>query len=84
MGQGRSLRHLGAGGRERGVQAAGAGGLASPLPVPCETAGNGVLAYSSCDGPVNRCFATAYLPAPALLPQKLEKGQQMEGELVGR
>lgn len=29
---------------ERGKQAAGAGRLVSPLPVPCETAGNGVVA----------------------------------------
>lgn len=66
------------------MQAAGAGSLASALPVPCERAGNGAIACSSWNGPVNRCFATAYLPAPALLPQTLEKGQQMEGELVGR
>lgn len=50
------------GGNEGGEQAAGAGRLASPLPVPCETAGNGVIAYSSRgvrDGSVNQYFTMA-------------------------
>ena len=34
------------GGHERDKQAAGAGRLVSSLPAPCETAGNGVIAYS--------------------------------------
>lgn len=53
---GRALRLRGMGqvsaasqrGHERGEQAAGAGRVVSPLPAPCETVGNGVIAYSSC------------------------------------
>lgn len=53
--------------QERGKQAAGAGRMVSPLPVPCETAGSGVIVYSSSgmwDGSVNQYFTTAYLPGP--------------------
>lgn len=55
------------GGTGEGKQAADAGRMVSPLPVPCETAGNSVIVYSSYGMwgvSVNWDFAVAYLPGP--------------------
>lgn len=54
-------------GQERRKQAAGAGRMVSPLPMPCETAGN--IAIVNCSsgmwgGSVNQYFTTAHLPDP--------------------
>lgn len=60
-----------------GKQAADAGRMVSPLPVPCETAGNSVIVYSSCGMwgvSVNWYFTMAYLPGPCFGVGKVGQG----------
>lgn len=65
------------GGTGDGKQAADAGRMVSPLPVPCETAGNSVIVYSSCGMwgvSVSWYFTMAYLPGPCFGVGKVGQG----------